>query len=193
MDDLINALDFDEVDLIGSRVGSSTGVELAIRHPQRVRRVVMISAPLFTDAERAELRARFAPVTLGRDDPQFVDAWTRYVADAWAQNVKQAMPGWTLDHLAEQFPDVLRRPDISWWGHNAKFDYPLAARLPEVRQPMLVLNPGDDLHEQTSRAGALLVKGRVHELPGWGLGFLDVRADQTARIVRDFLNAGQAG
>lgn len=188
MVDLMDAMEFDEIDVLGSRTGSLMAVELALQRPRRVRRVVMISAPVFTEVELAGLRAQFAPVTLTRDDPHLADAWVRYMADAWARNVARAMAGWTLDHLAEQFPDVLRRPDISWWGHNAAFDYPLAARLPEVQQPTLVLNPEDDLHQQTARAGALLVNGRVHELPGWGLGFLDIRTEQTANLVRAFLD-----
>ncbi len=182
MGDLIDALGFATVDVIGYHTGSLTSVELALTRPQQVRRVVMIAAPVFTDQELTELRAQFAPVELTQDGS--------HLAEAWAEHVYWAMPGWTLDHVAEQFPDALRRPDISWWGHNAAFNYPLAKRLPEVRQPTLVLNPEDDLHEQTLRARELIANGRVHELPDWGHGFLDIHTDAAATIVRDFLTAG---
>jgi hypothetical protein len=36
----------------------------------------------------------------------------------------------------------------------------------------------------------LLANGRVHELPGWGHGFLDIHTDEAATIIRDFLKAG---
>ena len=182
MGDLIDALGFDEVDLIGYHTGSLTSVELALQRPQQVRRVVMIAAPVFTEKELTELRAHFAAVELTRDGS--------HLAKAWVEHVYWAMPGWTLDHVATQFPDALRRPDISWWGHKAAFDYVLAEKLPKVRQPTLVLNPEDDLHEQTLRAKALLANGRVHELPGWGHGFLDIHTDEAATIIRDFLKAG---
>jgi hypothetical protein len=99
------------------------------------------------------------------------------------------MPGWTLDHVASQFPDVLRRPAISWWGDKATLDYSLADRLPDLRQPILVLNPQDELQVQTRRARTLAANIEFRELPGWRLGFLDIRADELAQIVRDFLNA----
>ena len=100
------------------------------------------------------------------------------------------MPGWTLDHVATQFPDALRRPAISWWGHNAAFGYPLGEKLPLVSQPILVLNPEDDLHVQTRRAAGLIGGENIMELPGWGHGFLDVRTEQAASILRDFLDTG---
>jgi pimeloyl-ACP methyl ester carboxylesterase len=187
--DLIDSLQLHEFDVFGSRTGALIAAELAIQRPRQVRRVVMVSAPILTDAERAELRAQFAPVTLRRSDPGFAEAWTRYVSEAWFRYVGQSMPGWSLDDLAEQFPDTLRRPDISWWGRYAALAYPLAERLPALRQPTLVLNPEDDLHQATARAQPLLKNGRIHALPGWKLGFLDVRASETANLVRDFLGA----
>ena len=182
MGDLIDAMGFETVDLIGYHTGSLTSVELALQRPDQVRRVIMIAAPVFTEAELTEHRAHFAPVELTRDGS--------HLAEAWAEHVYWAMPGWTLDHVATQFPDAIRRPDISWWGHNAAFNYVLADKLPKVRQPTLVLNPEDDLHEQTLRAQSLIANGRMHELPGWGHGFLDIHTNKAATIVRDFLAAG---
>jgi pimeloyl-ACP methyl ester carboxylesterase len=189
--DLIDSLQLNEIDVLGSRTGALIAAELGLQRPRQVRRVVMVSAPILTDSERAGLRAQFAPVTLRRSDPGFAEAWTRYVSDAWFRYVEQSMPGWSLDDLAEQFPDTLRRPDISWWGRYAALAYPLAERLPALRQPTLVLNPEDDLHQATTRAQPLLKNGRIQALPGWKLGFLDVRAVETAKLVRDFL--GTAG
>jgi hypothetical protein len=54
--------------------------------------------------------------------------------------------------VAEVFADALRNPGISWWGHRAAFKYDLAAELRRVEQPVLVLNPDDDLHAQKNRA-----------------------------------------
>lgn len=181
MGDVLDVLDLGTVDLIGYHTGSMIGVELARQRPAQVRRVIMISAPLFTQSELAELRAHFAPVQLTADGSHLVAPW--------AEHVRWAMPGWTLDHVATQFPDALRRPAISWWGHNAAFTYPLADKLPGVQQPLLVLNPEDDLHVQTRRANGLMSNGQFKELPGWGHGFLDIHSQEAADIVRDFLRA----
>ena len=183
MGDFMGAMELDSLDLVGYHTGSMIAVELALRHPKRIRRLVLISAPLFTPEELAELHEHFAPVELTRDGS--------HLTRQWAEHVHWAMPGWTLDHVATQFPDALRRPAISWWGHNAAFNFPLREKLPQVRQPMLVLNPEDDLFAETSRAKDLITNGRMQDLPGWGHGFLDIHTDAAADILRTFL--GKAG
>ena len=166
---------------MGYHTGSLIAVELALQSPKLVNKLVLVSAPVFTDAELTELRKQFAPTELTRDGS--------HLATLWAEHVRWAMPGWTIDHVATQFPDAMRRPSISWWGHNAAFNYALADRLPKVTKPVLVLNPEDDLHAETLRAKKLIAKGRLRELPGWGHGFLDIHTDEAAGIVRDFLSA----
>ncbi len=184
MGDLIDALGFETVDVMGFHTGSETCVELALQRPGQVRRLVLISAPIFTREELAEFEAHYAHEVLDDDG----ELW----AKKWQAHVYWAMDGWTLQHVADQFADAMRRPAISWWGHSAAFAYPFGDRLAEVTQPVLVLNPEDDLHEQTLRAHGRLQDGRVHELPGWGHGFLDLFPDEAAAIVRDHLDTGGA-
>ena len=180
MGDLIDALGFKAVDVMGYHTGSETCVELALQRPDQVRRLVLVSAPIFTAEELEVSRTNFAHTPLTEDGSD--------IARKWRGHLYWAMKGWTLQHVAYQFPDPLRRPDISWWGHNAAFSYPLAEQLAKVEQPVLVLNPEDDLHEQSLRAHGLMRNGRVHELPGWGHGFLDLFPAQAAAIVRSHLN-----
>lgn len=180
MADLVDALGFRTMDAMGYHTGSKIAVELARQRPGLVRRLVLVSAAIYTKEELGNQRTHFARETLTGDGS--------HLAEKWREHVYWAMPGWTLDHVAKQFPDAMRRPDISWWGHNAAFNYDLAAALPEVRQPILVLNPEDDLHEQTARARGVMRNGTVKRLPGWGHGFLDVHAEEAAAIVREFLD-----
>lgn len=179
--DLLDASGFGEIDLLGWQAGSALAVELALQRPRQVRRIVMISAPLFTHAEIDDRKARLGPVPLAADGS--------HLAEAWRGIVGSAMPGWTLDHAATQFPDVIRRPAISWWGDAAMLDYPLADRLSQVRQPVLLLNPQDEWQDRTRRARTLAANVDFRELPGWRLGFLDLRAAELAGIVRGFLEA----
>jgi hypothetical protein len=58
-----------------------------------------------------------------------------------------------------------------------------------VRQPILILNPGDDLDVQTRRAQGLASNSRILELPGWGHGFLDAHTEEAATLARAFLDA----
>ncbi len=182
MGDLIDALGSREVDVMGYHTGSKTCVELALQRPTQVRRLVLVSAPIFTEEELAEARAHYAREELSADGS--------HLAKKWRAHLFWAMDGWTPQHVAYQFPDPLRRPDISWWGHSAAFNYPTAEKLAQVEQPVLVLNPEDDLHEQSLRAEGLIKNGRIHELPGWGHGFLDLFPVQAAALVRSHLDGG---
>lgn len=53
---------------------------------------------------------------------------------------------------------------------------------------MLVINPGDDLAEQTRRAAPLIANGGIIERPGWGHGFLDLHTAEAVDLVREFLD-----
>jgi len=180
MGDLIDALGFEAVDLLGYHTGSQTCVELALQRPEQVRRLVLISTPIYTAAEGIEKKRQFGREPLTRDGS--------HIARKWLGHARWAMPGRTLQAVAYQFPDSVRRPEISWWGHHAAFDYPCGERLAGVQQPVLVLNPADDLHEKTLRAHRYLNNGRVQELPEWGHGFLDLFPAQAAALVRAHLD-----
>ena len=48
----LDQLGLDRVDIVGIHTGSCEAVELAVRHPERVRRLAIVSTPAFTDDER---------------------------------------------------------------------------------------------------------------------------------------------
>jgi hypothetical protein len=58
-----------------------------------------------------------------------------------------------------------------------------------VTQPVLVLNPDDDLYTQSLRAEGKMQNGVIRHLPSWGHGYLDVHTTEAVRIVRQFLDA----
>lgn len=185
MADVMDALGLDQVDVMGYHTGSETCVALALLQPTRVRKLVLTSAPIFSDEELQGFRDHYSKPELSEDGSHVAAKWRAYLH--WAG------PGWTPEHVAEQFADALRRPDISWWGHNAAFDFSMGDKLAEVTQPILVLNPNDDLVEQTRRAEGLMQNGRLHELPDWGHGYLDVHTAEACALIRSFLHTeGQA-
>lgn len=181
MGDLMDALKLRQVDVMGYHTGSETCVALALARPKQVRKLVLTSAPIFTAEELAEHRNRYAHEPLSEDGSHLVKKWKGHMF--WRG------PGKTREMLAVEFPDAIRNPMISWWGHNAAFNYDMAGEMPKVTQPMLVLNPDDDLHTHTLRAAGKIQRGRIHHLKGWGHGYLDVHTDAAAKIVRDFLDA----
>jgi hypothetical protein len=75
-------------------------------------------------------------------------------------------PAVPLEVLARNFAEGSRGGPFDTVGHRAAFDYDLAAALPKVTQPVLIVNPADDLALQTPRGLALLRDARLLELPG---------------------------
>lgn len=170
------------VDLMGYHTGSMIAADLAADRPDLVRRLVCVSAPIFTVEELAAMRRLYAPHAPTADGSHLLRRWQGFVH--W--NLGR---GLTLEDLNDMFPEGLLAGNREWWGHNAAFSYVPDMRLGEVTQPMLVLNLDDDLKEQSRRAPALMHNGRVVELPGWGHGFLDSFPRDAADLVLSFLEA----
>jgi pimeloyl-ACP methyl ester carboxylesterase len=178
--DLVEALGLNAVDVLGYHTGAMTAIEMALVAPSKIKHVVQVSSPIYTPAEQARARAQYQPRQLTLDGSHLVNAW-RSLQTYYEVNVPQAIMG-------RNFTSSLRGGPMSHWGHQAAFAYPLAEKLPRVTQPVLIINPEDDLVEETRRAPALLTGVRLLELPGRSHGFMDQMTEEFARILADFLD-----
>jgi len=181
MAEVADSLGLAAVDVMGYHTGSHIAMELALRRPTLVRHVVMVSAPLYTEDERALRHARNRPMEIRPDGSHNVERF-RFIWQFYGEDV----PG---EIVARNFAESLRGGPMSWWGHRAAFNYPMRERLPMVRQPVLVLNPNDDLAQQTPRAKDLLRRGRIHDFPRYSHGMLDAHTDEVAGVVRGFVDS----
>lgn len=170
------------VDLMGYHTGSMIAVETAASAPERVRRLVLVSAPIFTEAELVELRRDYAHVEPRADGEHLLFRWRRFAHHYLGR-------GLALEDAAELFTEGLLGGRLESWGHRAAFAYPPGMRLGEVTQPALVLNPQDDLRPYTDRAEGRLANGRIVALDSWGHGFLDAFTADAAALVASFLTA----
>ncbi len=171
-----------KADLMGYYTGSMIAADLAVRYPDRVRKVVMVSAPIFNEA----IRTRYEP-TLTKENPDFI-----YALTTLANNLRRAPLGEfpdlpSTDRYADIMVESLRQYRTSNWGYRAAFAYDLTTTLPRMAQPLLVVNLDDFLKELTRLAAPYLRNGRIHEFPGWNSGSLDTRASEIASVVRCFL------
>jgi len=169
------------VDVMGYHTGSLTAMEMARQQPERIRRLVLVSAAMFTPEEFAQMKVEFAPRPLHEDGKHLVDLWLEL--RHWRD------PQQSLEETQWNFAEHLRGGQTAWWGHRAAFNYPRGDVLPTLMQPILVLNPEDDLYDYTLRAAAKLQNGRVHNLPGWSHGFLDIHTAEVAALLRGFLDS----
>jgi pimeloyl-ACP methyl ester carboxylesterase len=167
---------------MGYHTGSKIAVELALARPDRVRRLILIAAPIMTEAERDDMKAHYGPKPPTPDGSHLAALWREFLH-------YNLSPSQSIEQVADVFPDMLSGRNLSWWGHRAAFNHYIDRRLALVEQPVLVFNPGDDLWDYTLRAGPFLRNGRIVDLPGWGHGFLDGFTDDAAALTRDFLDA----
>lgn len=173
------------IDLIGYHTGSLIAADMAARYPKLIRRVAMIAAPLFTAMERRALHKHYRKITPASDGSHLARQWRSFCH----YNVR---PGQTLQAAAEMFPEMLLGRGKAWWGHHAAFEFDLESALRRVKQPVLVLNPGDDLQRETRRASDVLRHGRIVELPRWNHGFLDSATEHAARLFESFFDSADS-
>lgn len=180
MGDILDALGIDEADCIGYHTGSKIALELGLQRPQAIRHLVLIAAPVYTDEELSRMRVEFAPMQLHEDG--------RHLVDYWRALLQWRGPGQTLEMIMRMYPDHMRGGSHRHWGHRAAFNYSYPQALPRARQPVLVVNPNDDLVQYTPRAMPYVRNGRLLDLPDWGHGFLDLHTAEFGRIVREFVD-----
>ena len=178
---LIDGLGLPRVDVLGYHTGSITSIVLALLAPERIRKVVQISSPVFTDAELRHLRAEYAAREWREDGGHLVEAW-RNLQRFYGPEVPRAV-------LARNFTEGLRGGPAAHWGHRAAFAHDLRQDLPRMQQPVLIVNPADDLAEQSPRGLPLLQNGRFLDLPDHAHGFIDVMPHRFGEHLRAFLDA----
>lgn len=183
MGDVMDALDLKTVDVMGFHTGSKTCLEVARQQPDRVRKIVMVSIAYWTEAERDNREVIIQAPEITTDGSHY--------SHYWRELVRWSMEGRTLAMIADSFYASQLNPAITHWGHQAAYQYNVEETMAALDNPIMVLNPQDDLWEQTPRIKPLLKQpgSEFHDLPGWAHGFLDLKTAETAAMVRKFLDS----
>lgn len=181
MNEVLDLLQIPQVDVMGYHTGSKICVELARQQPDRVKHLVLISAPVYTDEELEQQKAAMGHAVEPKEDGS-------HLIGMWEGMWTWKGPEQTPADIMKKFPDIVRGGEHRHWGHQAAFAYRYEDALPEVEQPILVLNTNDDLIVPTRRVEPLLRNGVILEFPDWGHGFLDYHTEKAATIVREFLD-----
>lgn len=180
MGDLADTFGLADFDVMGYHTGSKIAVEVARQRPKQVRHVILISAPVYTAEDLADIRKLTAPAPLAADGQFLVDTWKL----VYGLQDKRATPESTL----RLFPDHLRGGERRDWGYRAAFAYSYPEHIGDVEAPVLVFNPQDDLWRYTPRIRQYLRNGRVRDLPGWSHQMLDFSTAELAAMARGFLD-----
>jgi pimeloyl-ACP methyl ester carboxylesterase len=181
--EVVDQLSLGVVDLLGYHTGSEVAAEMARQRPDQARRIVLISAPVFTAEELDQIERTYSTIALD-------SAGTRF-QKMWQAVLQHSGPGMTLEMAAASFAENLRAGENYEWGHRAAFAY--AMQFPNVirRLPhrITVMNPQDDLVNQTPRIADYLQNGEIINQPEWGHGFLDVRTDEAVAAIKQALDS----
>ncbi len=186
---LIHELGHDQVDVLGLSWGGALAQELARRHPDRVRRLILSATmPGWTS-----LPGRPAAMSI-------LMSPARYYSTDYLRRVAPTLYGGIIrDHprlLAEHAKLREARPPTTVgyiWQLSALRRWTSLPWLHRLRQRTLVLAGDDDpiIPLPNSRIIAHRIPGgRLHVVEGGGHLFLFTRAEEMAGVITDFLATG---
>ncbi len=168
------------VDVFGFFTGSKIAVSLAFTRPTQIRKIVLLGAPLYTDAELEHERTTYKP-----DEPD----WEAGHLSKWWAHLKAGAPQpYPLSLFTRHFAEIQRGGPNSWWGHRAAFNVDLREWLPQIKQPTLIFCPSDPQGEKSKGAVDLLEQGARIDLPYPGQGLLDLHTAEVCGHIREFLD-----
>ncbi len=187
---VMDALKIERVDFFGSHTGAQIGCELALAHPDRVRRLIMDGMPVFPPAFKTELIAHYAPHVEPDDfGGQLAWAWN-FVRDQslyWPyfdrrSVTRLANPVPSAAALHAGATDVIKALATYHIAYRAAFEHDTQASLPRLRCPVLLMaTASDPLSEYLEDAGRLLPNARRVLLPR------GTTPDERVALLEDFL------
>ncbi|MDG2321354.1 MAG: alpha/beta hydrolase [Rhodospirillaceae bacterium] len=181
MADVADALDITDFDLMGFHTGGRIAVQLALLRPDAIKHIVLVGVGMYSREEQTKHYASM-------DTSEALQEDGSHLLATWQNSVRWRGPHRNNDELMKSFIDIIRNHDKNHWAYKANKEFSYVENLPQVTQPILALNPRDDLYPYTPRVAPYLNGGQLIDMPDWGLGFLDYHSQETAKMVRTFLD-----
>jgi pimeloyl-ACP methyl ester carboxylesterase len=182
---VLDHLETDQADVLGHHTGAAIAAELAVRAPDRVRRLILNGPPLFTAEERAAYQAAIAAAPR---PAQVADG--SHLRAVWERRIRFT-PGWTsVPAMHRGVVMMLCAEPRERDGYTAAFAHDIAVPLRNISQPTLVLtNTGDDLYVASCRAHELRPDFGFVALEGGTHDIVDEQPNAWAAAVTRFVRA----
>ncbi|MCS7003015.1 MAG: alpha/beta fold hydrolase, partial [Dehalococcoidia bacterium] len=130
--DAMDRLGIARATLVGFHTGATFAVEMAVKRPDRVERLILMGVPLFPEADRERIMQASAGGWAPDPDGQYLLATWR----------KFSNPNLWVKHR-ETVDTLLAGPNY-YWVVNAIFNYDLRPTLRAITQPTLILHSPKD-------------------------------------------------
>jgi pimeloyl-ACP methyl ester carboxylesterase len=169
-------------DWLGYHTGAVIAADLAARRREAVRKLVLVSFPLFDQARRDKLLAQMAaPESPYADDGS-------HLPPLWTGTFGVRPPGQSLDDVARIVAEKQRPGRFREWALRSAMEVDLAPLLKRIARPTLVLAPEDGLQAETARAAELVPGSRLLRAPDLRHGLFDAAPARIAELVLPFLD-----
>lgn len=177
-------LGIEQSHLVGFSLGAIIAQAFALAHPEKVSRLVLISAVAGrTPAEQARVRER-----------------ARAIREVGAtQHARNSADRWFTEAFQQSHPDIIARhcrrftandPAAYSAAYQVLAQSDLAGRLSEIRQPTLIITGQHDIGSTPRMAELMrqkIARSELHILPGLKHALLLEAPDRIAGLIRRFI------
>ncbi len=181
-------------DLYGSHTGASIAMEIALAHPDRVRRLIIDGMGLYAADEQSDILQTYArQIVPDLEGTHLLKVWhfcrDQYLFWPYYNRTSEGrlpngLPG--AEHFHDFVVEVLKAMRTYHQSYRAAFRHPKRDRLVLLRLPVLVTcSPSDMLHRYFAEVAALVPGARTADLPAWETSGHDAAM---AKILSDFLD-----
>ena len=171
----------DAVDVLGFHSGCLVAAEIALRLPQRVRRLLLIDAPYFDRDTQQKFYDQVAtPLALTRD--------AQCLSKAWDFNVASREDIVPLDRALAMFVDQLNSGTKDYYCFHAAFTYDCIARFPQIKVPTTVIATQSPLATATRAASEAIDSASLIEEPSIETSVFEQGAKTIAEHIRRSLS-----
>ena len=190
-------LGIERCDLYGFHTGAHIAIEMAIARPERIGKIIIDGLLWLDEHEKAQYLEHYAPVLTPDAQGTQIFRALQFIRDqAWffphfqrdaAHNLGGgAMPPAVLHTLTLE---LLQAIETYHLGYQAVFRHDLAARLPLVRQPVLLTaDTSDPTRESLTRAASAVGSSVIRQGLTNGLTGLSDKV----QLIREFLREERA-
>jgi pimeloyl-ACP methyl ester carboxylesterase len=154
---LVDALGLEQFVLYGSATGAQIAIEFSHAHPERLKHLLLDNAVHFTDAERADIMARYFPdIAPRKDGSHLIQAWAMakglFRGFPWYEKPEKPLPEPPLSLVQATVLAYLVAGEDYARAYKAAFNNERAVRVQSLTVPTTILRwAGSLLRTQADR------------------------------------------